>query len=99
MEGITLGDRLIAIAPSGSRHGIYVGECRVISVKSGIVASEPLEEFCSGKSLDINLQTSDFAATEITRRAKSQIGVVYGIGNDQYFCEWCIRGLMLVPQN
>jgi hypothetical protein len=99
MEGLTLGDHLIAVTSEGSRHGIYVGACRVITVKSGMVSSEPLEEFSSGQSLHIYLQKSDFAAAEIVRRAESQMGIAIGSWDDQCFCEWCFRGALLASHN
>ncbi|MPL67954.1 hypothetical protein SDC9_13658 [bioreactor metagenome] len=94
VEGVTLGDQLIAATPDGTRFGIYVGACCVISVKSGIVSSETLEEFSSGLSLQIYLQKSDFAAAEIVRRAKSQIGALIEPWDDEYFCAWCRRGVL-----
>lgn len=99
MDGIFLGDHLIVVTPDGIRHGIYVGECRVISIKSGMVSSESLEAFSCGNPLHTYLIVSDFAAGEIARRAKSQIGVAIGPWDDQYFCEWCVRGLLLAPQS
>lgn len=95
MDGMNLGDRLIAATPDGTRHGIYAGGCRVISVKSGIVSTELLEEFSAGRALQIYLQKSDFAAAEIVRRAESQVGSVIGSWDDQSFCEWCLRGLLV----
>ena len=95
MDGINLGDRLIADSPLGKRHGIYVGGCSVISVKSGVVIHEPLEEFSSGQALQIYLQKSDFAAAEIARRAKSQLGAEITYWDDKCFCEWCLRGLLI----
>lgn len=99
MDGIFLGDHLISLTPDGTRHGIYIGECRVVSVKSGIVSSESLEAFSSGKPLHSYLKVSDFTAGEIAHRAENQIGVAIGPWDDQYFCEWCIRGLLLAPKN
>lgn len=96
LEGITLGDHLVSLTPDCTRHGIYVGKCRVITVKLGVVSEESLEDFSSGEALDIYLQKSDFAAAEIARRAKSQVGFVIGTWDDRCFCEWCIKGL-LVP--
>ena len=97
-DGIMLSDHLISFTPNGTRHGIYAGGCRVISVKSGMVSLESLEEFSLGKPLRIYLQVSDFTAGEIVRRAKSQIGLVIEPWNDQHFCEWCLRGLLLASQ-
>lgn len=93
-DGINLGDHLIADTPDGIRHGIYVGGC-VISVKFGMVSAEPLEEFSAGKAFHIYLQKSDFPAAEIVRRAQSQIGAAIRNWDDQSFCEWCLRGLLL----
>jgi len=98
-DGIILGDHLILMTPDGTRHGIYVGECRVISVKSGIVSAETLDEFSSGNPLHIHLKISDFTAGEIARRAESQIGVPIIPWDDHYFCEWCLRGLLLTSKN
>ena len=97
-DGVVLGDHLILFTPDGTRHGIYVGGCRVISVKSGMVSSESLEEFSSGEPLHIYLKVSDFTAGEIARRAKSQIGVAIDPWDDEYFCNWCLRGLLLASQ-
>jgi hypothetical protein len=99
MDGIFLGDHLISFTPDRTRHGIYVGKCRVISIKSGIVSSESLEEFSSGEPLHTYLIKSDFTAGEIVRRAESQIGAAIAPWDDQYFCRWCLRGLLLAPQN
>lgn len=99
LDGIFLGDHLILFTPDGTRHGIYVGQCRVISIKSGIVSLESLEEFSAGSPLHIHLEKPDFAAGEIARRARSQIGVAIGPWDEKDFCEWCLRGVLLVPQN
>lgn len=95
VEGVTLGDHLIAFSPAGVRHAIYVGKCLVVSVKSGRVSLESLDEFSSGGSLNIFLQKSDFPASEIARRAKSQIGLVLDTIDDNFFCEWCRTGLSI----
>lgn len=99
MEGIALGDYVLSFTPEGTHHGIYVRNCHVISVKSGIVTSESLEKFSQREPLYIYLQKSDFTANEIVRRAESQIGAVIGPGSEQYFCQWCLRGLLLTPAN
>ena len=61
--------------------------------------TESLEKFSSVQPLHVYLKKSDFAAGEIARRVKSQIGVAIGSWDDQYFCEWCLRGLLLASQN
>lgn len=96
-EGLNLGDHLISSASEITRHGIYVGRCRVISVKSGIVSAELLDEFCCGSTVNIYLQKSDYSAAEVVRRAESQIGNMIAPLDDQSFCDWCLRGLRIMP--
>jgi hypothetical protein len=94
-DGVALGDHLIAAAANVVRHGIYAGSCCVITVNCGIVAAESLEEFALGKTLEVYLQKSEFAAAEVARRAKSQVGVKVEPWDDRCFCEWCKQGLLI----
>ena len=94
IEGLMLGDRLISLAKNNSRYGIYAGNCQVITLRGGAVVVELLEEFAP-ESLYIDLRKSDFAAAEVVRRAKSQVGVNVNPWDGRRFCDWCQRGPVL----
>lgn len=98
LDGLALGDHICSQAADLPRHGIYAGGCQVVCCADGVIARMSLDAFAGGRPISIQLDKAEYTASEIVRRADSQLQphTEADFLSGEHFCKWCRRGLLPV---